>query len=134
MLEQNPYESPHQESYESRYEREKRMWAMFIHLSVLAGLFVVPIAGWILPIVLWQIKKDDIPELDIHGRIVVNWLLSSLIYTAICIPLALSIIGIPLVPVVILAVFVMNIIFSVIGGIKANNGEVWHYPMSFQFV
>ena len=129
-MEENPYESPHRESVQSRYLREQRMWAMFIHLSVLAGIVVVPLAGWILPIVLWQIKKDDIPELDVHGRIVVNWLLSSLIYAAICIPLMLVLIGVPL----LILVMVLNIVFSVIGGIKANSGEAWEYPFSFRFV
>ena len=130
-MEQNPYESSHSsEAFQSRYVREQRMWAMFIHLSVLSGLFVVPIAGWILPIVLWQIKKDDMPEIDVHGRIVANWLLSSLIYGAICVPLVFLINGFPL----LVALIALNIIFSVIGGIKAHNGEAWHYPLSIRFL
>ena len=130
MVEQNPYEPSQREPLESRLLREQRMWAMLIHLSVLAGVILVPYAGWILPIVLWQIKKDDMPELDVHGRIVVNWLISCLIYTAICIPLCLVLIGVPL----IILLFVLNIIFAVIGGIKANGGEAWHYPLSIRFL
>ena len=84
--------------------------------------------------VLWQIKRDEIPELDEHGRIVVNWLLSSLIYSLLCIPLFLTIIGIPLIPVILFGVFAMDIAFAVIGGIKANSGEVWQYPLSLRFL
>ena len=50
-------------------EMQTRQWAMFIHLSVLAG-HLVPVAGLVLPIVLWQIKKNELPGVDVHGRIV----------------------------------------------------------------
>lgn len=134
MTNSNPYESTSSEYQPTRYDREVRMWAMFIHLSVLAGIFVVPLAGWVLPIVLWQVKKDDMPELDVHGRIVVNWLLSTLVYGAIGVALMMSVIGIPLGLPLLLVLCIANIVFSVIGGIKANSGEVWHYPLTFRFV
>ena len=34
-------------------ERQTRQWALFLHLSVLAGL-LVPIAGVVVPILIWQ--------------------------------------------------------------------------------
>jgi len=105
------------------------MWSMFIHFSVLAGLFVAPVAGWILPIVLWQIKKDEMPEVDVHGKIVVNWLISTLIYGAVCIPLLFVFIGFPL----LILLGIATTIYSVVGGIKANNGEVWEYPVNIKF-
>ena len=114
-------------------EQEKvlkaRQWAMFLHFSLLAG-FIVPIAGWIAPIIIWQLKKNDIPELDDHGKMVVNWLISSLIYWAIGVLLAIILIGV----VILLALGVVSIIFPLIGGIKANNGEVWKYPFSIRFL
>jgi uncharacterized Tic20 family protein len=39
-------------------------------------------------------------------------------------------IGIP----VLLALAVASIAFPIIAGIKANNGELWHYPLSLTFV
>src|SRR5688572_13352953 len=41
-------------------------WAMFLHLSTLAGL-LVPYAGLVAPIVIWQIKKKEMPAIDAHG-------------------------------------------------------------------
>lgn len=125
----NPYETSTSDSQPSPYQRDVRLWAMLIHLSVLAGN-TVPIAGWILPIVLWQIKKDEMPELDEHGKIVLNWLLTSLIYTAICIPLLFLLIGFPL----LVMLYLANFAFAIVGGIKANNGEAWSYPLTFRFV
>ncbi|MFZ1936378.1 MAG: DUF4870 domain-containing protein [Thermoguttaceae bacterium] len=107
-------------------EQQTRQWAMFLHLSQLACL-VLPLAGLIVPILIWQMKKTDLPGLDEHGKIVVNWIISEILY---CIVLAITFIGIFLVPVV-LAVGI--IVFPIIGGIKANNGEVWKYPLSIPF-
>ena len=106
-----------------------RMWAMILHFSVLAG-FVVPLGGLIAPIVIWQIKKADMPEIDAHGKMVVNFLISMLIYSIIAFLLTFVFIGIFL----FLALTVVGIVFPIIGGIKANNGELWQYPLIFNLV
>ncbi len=75
-------------------------------------------------------KKDEIPEIDVHGKIVVNWLISAIIYLAVGVLLTFVLIGIPL-------LFILAglcIVFPVIGGIKANNGEVWNYPLTIQIL
>ena len=48
---------------------------------VLAG-FLVPLAGLVTPIVLWQIKKTEYPEIDEHGKAVVNWMITMVIVGA----------------------------------------------------
>jgi uncharacterized protein len=107
---------------------QTRLWAMFIHLSQLLN-FAVPVAGVVIPIALWQWKKGELPGVDVHGKTVANWVVSALIYGAVCAPLALVAIGIPL----LIVLMVLAIAFPIIGGIKANNGEVWKYPLSIQF-
>jgi uncharacterized Tic20 family protein len=109
-------------------EQQTRQWAMFLHFSLLAGL-VVPLAGLILPIVLWQVKKPELPGLDRHGRVVANWIISSLIYAILFALLTFVFIGIPL----LVALAIVGIVFPIIGGIKANSGEVWKYPLSITF-
>lgn len=110
-------------------EQQSRQWAMFLHLSQFAG-FAVPIAGLVVPIVLWQMKKDELPGIDEHGKIVMNWIISEVIYGIASILLIVALIGIPL----LIALGVVGIIFPIIGGIKANNGELWQYPMSIRFL
>src|SRR5207248_4635078 len=51
----------------SAQEQQTRQWALFLHLSILAG-FVVPFAGLIVPIVIWQLKKAELPGIDVHGK------------------------------------------------------------------
>jgi uncharacterized protein len=109
-------------------EEQTRQWALFLHLSQLIGLFV-PLAGLIAPILIWQIKKTELPGIDAHGKIVVNWMISEILYFVVCVILVFVIVGIPL----LIALCVTAIVFPIVGGIKANNGEVWKYPMSIKF-
>ena len=107
-------------------DRETNQWAMFIHFSILAG-WIVPIGGLIVPIVLWQIKKDELPGIVPHAHIVLNWIVTSLVYALICFILTFILIGI----LGFIALGIATIIFAVIGGIKANEGKVWEYPGTF---
>jgi len=109
--------------------QQERQWAMFIHFSILAGL-VVPLAGLILPIVLWQVKKTEFPTIDAHGKRAVNWIISAIIYSIIGGVLSAIVIGIP----ILIAVGVLSIVFPILAGIKANNGELWDYPLTIRFL
>ncbi len=109
--------------------REANQWAMFVHFSILAG-FIVPFAGLVLPIVLWQLKKDEFPSVDAHGKVVVNWLISAIIYMLVCLVLVLIIIG----WFGLVAISVATLVFAIVGGIKANEGVVWEYPLSIRFL
>jgi uncharacterized Tic20 family protein len=111
-------------------EQQARQWAMFLHLSQLLGFTVLPLLGLVAPIIIWQIKKEQYPSIDVHGKAVVNWIISELIYGAIAFVLVFAVIGIP-----VLAILgMLGLVFPIIGGIKANNGELWHYPMSITIV
>lgn len=108
---------------------EQQQMGMFLHLSQLANLLLFPI-GIILPIVLWQTQKDKMPALDAHGKMVVNWMISMTIYMVISLILMIVLVGFLLVPVV----AILGIVFPIVGGIKANNGELWQYPLAIKFL
>ncbi len=106
-----------------------RTWAMILHLSTLAGFTAIPLLGLVAPILIWQLKKESMPELDAHGKVVANFLLSMFIYMLVAGLLIFVFIGIPLM----FALWLVAIVFPIIGGIKANDGIVWKYPMMIQF-
>ena len=105
--------------------RESRQWAMMLHFSILVG-FVIPFVGLIAPILIWQLKKEEMPEIVPHAHVVMNWIITGLVYWVICFVLLFVIIGFPLMFLLALA----TVAFSIIGGIKANDGELWEYPMT----
>ncbi|MDR1480325.1 MAG: DUF4870 domain-containing protein [Planctomycetaceae bacterium] len=99
---------------------------MLIHLSQLLSFSGL---GVIVPIVLWAIQKDNEPLVDRHGKIVLNWMISMIIYLAVSAVLIVILVG--FVALVILGV--LAIVFPIIGGVKANSGIEWQYPLSIKF-
>ena len=108
--------------------KDVNTWSMFIHLSQFCG-YIIPLLGLVVPIVLWQVKKNESEIIDRHGKIVTNWIISGIIYGFVSFLLVALVIGIPMLA----ALGVVAIVFPIIGGIKANNGEVWPYPLSIKF-
>ena len=63
-------------------EQQIRNWSMLCHLSALAGLFI-PFGYIIGPLIVWQIKKSELPEIDPHGKESLNFQLTMLVVTLI---------------------------------------------------
>lgn len=106
---------------------DSRDYSMFIHLSLLIGL-VFPWIGLIVPIVLWLVKKEE-PFIDQNGRIVANWLISSVIYSIVGLILAAVLVGF----FILFALVICHVVFAIIGAMKAKEGVLWHYPLSIKF-
>jgi hypothetical protein len=108
---------------------EANQFCMLMHLSQFAGL-VVPMGGLILPIVMWTTNKDKSDIVNQHGKNILNWIISSFIYLFVSIILTFLLIGIP----ILIATVICSLIFTIVGAVKANNGEVYKYPLSIPFL
>jgi hypothetical protein len=108
---------------------EANQFCMLMHLSQFAGL-VVPMGGLILPIVMWTANKDKSDIVNQHGKNILNWIISSFIYLFVSIILTFLLIGIP----ILIATVICSLIFTIVGAVKANNGEVYKYPLSIPFL
>ena len=106
-------------------------YCMLLHFSQLLNFLSagVPGFGLVASIILWAIAKDKYPQVDQHGKIVLNWQVSYVIYFVTSVVLCIVIIGWFLLPVV----WVLGIVFPIIGAVKANDGTVWKYPLSIPF-
>ncbi len=128
----NPYRSPSRGAEAAGaaglVDQETRRWAVALHLSQFVGI-LVPFGGFIVPVLIWQLKRDELPGIDAHGREVVNWFLSETIYLFVFALLSLAVIGLPF----LIATFVIGVVFPVIGAVKAGDGQVWRYPLAFRF-
>jgi uncharacterized Tic20 family protein len=109
--------------------QDERQMGLFLHLSQLANLIFFPI-GIVAPVLLWQLNKEKMPALDARGKMVVNWMISSTIYAIVSIILVFVLVGILL----LIALGVVAIVFPIIGAVKANNGELWEYPLTIKFL
>ena len=117
-------------------ESQARTWNMLCHLSALAG-FIIPFGNILGPLLIWQIKKNEIPSTDVHGKAALNFQITVtiLVFAGAVGAIILSFIGIGvlLFPLVFL-VGLCGLIFAIIAGIKANNGQDYKYPYSFELV
>ena len=128
LLEKNQPENEAVSGTTAKITSDTNMWAMLIHLTQFCG-YIIPLAGLIVPIVLWQIKRDEFPGIDKHGRIVANWVFTAIIFAIIFFVLIFVIIGIPL----LIVLGILCIIYPIVGAVKASNGETWPYPCSIRF-
>ena len=110
--------------------KQSRTWGMVCHLAGLAGLVGIPFGSIIGPLVIWLIKKDEFPYVNEQGKKALNFQISWTIWGIICGLLILIVIGIVLLPILLVAWLVLTIL----GSIKANNGEPWNYPLTIEFL
>ncbi len=110
--------------------KEENNWAVLLHLSQFLGYTAVPFIGLAAPIVIWLLMKEQYPALDVHGKNVANWILSSLLYGVIGALSLIIVIGIP----ILIAVVIMGIIFPIIGAVEASRGNAWKYPLTIEFI
>jgi len=102
-------------------------YALILHLSQLCSWFF-PFLGLVVPLIMWQSKKED-PYIDEQGKVVMNWVFSSLIYAIVCLILFVILIGIPMLAVLALC----SVVFTIMGAMDANKGIIKSYPMSIKF-
>ena len=112
------------------------MWNMLCHLSALAG-FVIPFGNILGPLIVWQIKKNEFPSVEIHGKAALNFqitvVIAALAGIVVAMVLSFFCVGYLLFPLVML-IGLAGLVFAVIAGIKANNGEDYKYPWSLELV
>lgn len=118
-------------------DEEARKWAVFCHLGGLAVLTSFPLAGIIVPLVIWLVKRETHPFVDHQGREALNFRISMALYVVAAvvalIVLTILIIGIFLwwlLPVLL----VVQCGLAVVAAVKANQGEPFRYPITIRFV
>jgi len=109
--------------------KDAKTWGMLSHLSALAGL-IIPGGFFIGPLVVWLIKKNEMPFVDDQGKEALNFQLTALIALVIAGILCLVLIGFLLLPVIGIA----DLVFTIIAAIKANEGIRYRYPLNFRFL
>ena len=118
---------------------ELNQYCMLMHLSQFSNFFI-PFGGIVIPIVMWYVNKDEYVEVDQHGKRIMNWIISSLIYTLIAISIFLfsiateSFLFISVGVLLLVGLVVCSIVFTILGSTRSFKGEIYNYPMSINFI
>jgi uncharacterized protein len=108
---------------------EERQWGMIAHISALVG-FVIPFGNIIGPLIVWQMKKNDMPFVERQGKEALNFQITVTIAFFVCILLSFILIGFLLMPVVGIGALVL----AIIAAIQANQGVEYQYPINWRLV
>jgi uncharacterized Tic20 family protein len=101
--------------------QEDRQMALFAHLGGIMGFMV--------PLIIWILKKDESEFVDDQGKEALNFHLTLMIGhliggLSICFTFGA----------INLVCWVLGIVFGIIGGMAAQKGEVYRYPMTIRFI
>ncbi|MEO6711345.1 MAG: DUF4870 domain-containing protein [Planctomycetota bacterium] len=107
-------------------------WPMAAHLTSLFDFgFSCFLVGFIGPLIVWLIKKDENPEADWHGRESLNFQLNLLILWVAAIPLyCFCFLGL----VIHLLLPFYKIVLVVIASIQAADGKRYRYPFTLRLL
>jgi uncharacterized protein len=109
-------------------ESEKN-WGLFCHLSSFSSFFI-PFGGIIGPLICWSAKRNESAWVDYQGKESLNFQLSILIYSLLCIPLIFIVVGVLLLGVI----FLLEFILVIIATVKTAQGERFKYPITIPFI
>jgi hypothetical protein len=110
---------------------DEKTWALISHFGGAAGMFVLGgVGGWIAPLIALVSRGNQSATVRQHAVNALNfqltWSIVGLIgYATICIAIGLAIFPIAA---------LIGIIFGIIGGVKANDGYLYDYPVSIKMI
>lgn len=89
--------------------------------------------GFLLPLIIWLVKREDSPLVAAHAREALNFHLSLAIYSIAAVILSFALfcflIGFP----VLLILGLGSVILAILAAIEASNGGFFHYPLTIPF-
>lgn len=133
-------------------EQNIRTWSMLCHLSALAGI-IFPLGAVLGPLIIWLIKKNELPEIDPHGKASLNFQLTVFLAYIVLTIIMLGFWGFGFgfgvfwrspfsflfgwgfgIGMLLGLLNLAALILAAVAGIKANNGESFKYPVAIPFV
>lgn len=97
-------------------------------LAHLLGAFT----GFLGPLVIWLMKKDTSPFIEQEGKEALNFHITVLIVYFALIPVSIITCGVG--GLLYLPVFIVAVVFSILGALKAKDGIAYRYPFALRLV
>ena len=123
MTDATPPTDPYQAAPQPLSPSDERLWATLIHVG---GIFF----GFIPALVGYLVLKDRGAFIRSHSLTALNFQLTMLIGYIVGYITTLVFIGF----LIVAAVGIVVLIFSIIAAIAANKGEQYKYPLTIQFI
>ncbi len=123
--------------------RDERQWAMLCHVSAML-MYCTLIGGFIAPLVIWLLKRDEMPFVADQGRETLNFQITTLaamiaggLLALLGGVLAILILPLVLVPVgwaLIGGALLFHFIVTIIATVRVSEGVLYRYPICWRVI
>jgi len=118
------------EAYNYSMKKTDKNLLVITHLSQLLG-YAVGFGSLIVPLVIWLSNKDKVEGMNEHGKTIVNFQLSLIVYILISIP-AILLLGLGIL--MLIGTAMLGFILPIINAIRASNEEPPSQFMTIRFI
>lgn len=110
--------------------REDRNVLVIAHLSQYLD-YITGFGGLIVPLVLWLSLKEKVIGMDEHGKSIINFQLSLILYVIIGIP-SILLFGLGIILLVLTGI--LSLVMPIVNAVRASNGEAPSYFGTIRFI
>jgi uncharacterized Tic20 family protein len=101
-----------------------KLLAILCHVSLFLGV------GFILPLIVYLVKRGESAFVAAHAKEVLNFHISLVLYSICALPLVFFLIGIP----ILVALGLLGFICAIIAAVRASEGGFYFYPLTIRFI
>ena len=128
-MEAKSYEATRSETTRFVVTPEEKNMAVVCHVAAFAGL-VIPFGNIAGPLVVWLLKRDEMPFVDDQGKESLNFQITMTIAFVIAALAILLLVGFLLLPVL----GIYWLVAIIIAAVRTSEGKVYRYPFTFRFI
>ncbi len=110
--------------------KDEQTMGMLCHLTALSKYLAIPFGHIIGPLVVWMIKRQEMPFVDSQGKESLNFQISVTIYGIVAAISLFLLVGFILVP----AVLIFDLVCVILASIETANGKPYRYPLCIRFI
>jgi uncharacterized Tic20 family protein len=110
---------------------DERNWAMAAHLGPIAAMVLsAGAAAWLVPLVIWLIKRDEQPWIGTQAKEALNFQINLLLAAVAMTLLILVTLGLGALVAVpgFIFIAIANVVLAIIATMEVNKGVAYRYP------
>ncbi len=88
------------------------------------------VTGFIGPLIIWLMKKDQSPYLNDQGKESLNWIITVILVIIISIPLMFILVGF----ITYFGILIAHLVLTIMAAMKANKGIAYRYPLALRLL
>lgn len=113
--------------------KDERNWAMIAHLSALLFLWS-GIGGVIGPLIVYLIRKDDMPFAAQQAKEACNFQITMLLLGLVAWFLILLIITLPIGLPMLFILGILDVVLTIVAAVKVSEGVAYRYPFNLRLI